>query len=422
MSTDPTRKDNDEDESDWRHRGIRRRAAKAVPIVCGGHFLSHFYYLTPLLMLPSIRETLSTNFTTLGVALAGYGLMTALMQVPVGFAVDRFGAPLILAAGLGLSGSAFALAGFSPSLPVFATAMLLLGLGDSVFHSTNYAIISSVVPPEVAGRAYALHNFSGQFGFFVAPIVISLAASFVDWQGIFIAAGSIGLAGALVIVALRTRLVPDVRVEAVGRATSIRSQSRGWQLLLSRPLIVSLVIFVGIGVTVAGVREFGTTTLGILYPDLAQYVGPIVSTYLGVSLCGVLAGGWLADRTGQTRIIAAGSLGAIACILVMIGQLAPSWPWLFVLFATMGGAAGMISASRDLLVRSFVPAQHVGKAFGFVSLGISIASLIGPILYGWLLDGAWPDATFYVAAGVALATLILVLLARSKPAANAGHA
>jgi FSR family fosmidomycin resistance protein-like MFS transporter len=47
--------------------------------------------------------------------------------------------------------------------------------------------------------------------------------------------------------------------------------------------------------------------------------------------------------------------------------------------------------------------------FGFVSSGFSVAGIIGPVLYGWILDHSAAKNVFWVSGFVALLTIATVL-------------
>ena len=123
---------------------MRRRAPfylapadrKVVGLVGVGHFASHFYFLVLPPLFPVLTEVFAVSYTQLGFALSVMAVTSAVVQTPVGFLVDRYGARPFLAAGLVLSGLCIIGVG------VFATyeALLLLmvlfrhrGLGDPSF-------------------------------------------------------------------------------------------------------------------------------------------------------------------------------------------------------------------------------------------------------------------------------------------------
>jgi FSR family fosmidomycin resistance protein-like MFS transporter len=71
----------------------------------------------------------------------------------------------------------------------------------------------------------------------------------------------------------------------------------------------------------------------------------------------------------------------------------PALP-LLLLLATAGFLSGVIAPSRDMLVRAAAPAGAEGRVFGIVSTGFSVGGVVGPILFGWLLDHGQPRWIF----------------------------
>jgi MFS family permease len=385
------------------------RSLKVTSLVCLGHFFSHFYYLLPLTLLPTLKTELGESYTALGIALAGYGLTTTIAQVPVGFLVDRFGAPLILVTGLALSSlSMIALGSVMTGYAQLVVIILVTGLGDSVFHPANYSILARSVEPAYAGRVFSAHNFAGQFGFAVSPFLTGFAAAHFGWRPAVVAFGVAGLVTAAVLLSQRKFLGTALKTPAMEAQSSTDTRT-GWQLLLSRPILLCLAVFIGIGFINSGARDFGVTALQLMYSASTAKIGSIISLYLLASLFGIMLGGWLADRTAQYRSVAAVSLSVIAIALPAIALVKPPLAELCATFCVLGLFSGTIQASRDMLVRSITPPREAGKTFGFVSLGISIASLIAPFVYGLILDHAAPTTIFYVTGLFGAVTVAMVL-------------
>jgi MFS family permease len=152
-----------------------------------------------------------------------------------------------------------------------------------------------------------------------------------------------------------------------------------------------------------------------MYSASTAKIGSVISLYLLASLFGIMLGGWLADRTAQYRSVAAVSLSVIAIALPAIALVKPPLAELGATFCVLGLFSGTIQASRDMLVRSISPPREAGKTFGFVSLGISIASLIAPFVYGLILDHAVPTTIFYVTGLFGAVTVAMVLAGDPAP-------
>ena len=178
-----------------------RHDAKVMSLIGTGHFVSHFYILLLPPLFPLLKSEFGVGFVGLGFALAVLNAVTALTQAPVGFLVDRFGARLILIAGLALFSLAIGLIGLWPSYSVLVLLMVVAGLGNSVFHPADYAILSAAIDSRRMGRAFAIHTFGGYAGFALAPpVIVGLTAAF-GWRLALLLCGLAGLIVAALMLA-----------------------------------------------------------------------------------------------------------------------------------------------------------------------------------------------------------------------------
>ena len=69
------------------------------------------------------------------------------------------------------------------------------GLGNTVFHPADYALLSQHVPHERAGRVFSFHTFAGMVGNAAAPATLLYFQSMWGWRGAFLAAAVLGRRG-----------------------------------------------------------------------------------------------------------------------------------------------------------------------------------------------------------------------------------
>ena len=153
----------------------------------------------------------ASNFADVGL-LAGifYGV-SGLSQTAAGFAVDRFGARPILAGGLAVIGCALALISVAHSFVAFAAIAVIAGLGNSVFHPADFALLNSSVNQHRLGRAFSIHGVGGSLGWAAAPVMYFLDSMF-GWVGAALIGAMPGLILSVLVWTHRTDLV-DHRVK-----------------------------------------------------------------------------------------------------------------------------------------------------------------------------------------------------------------
>jgi MFS family permease len=388
-----------------------RLEAKIIGLVSTGHFFSHFYLLLIPPLFPILREQFGVGFTELGFALTTYSIATAMTQVPSGFIVDRYGARRLLIAGLLLESAVIVGIGVFNTFSAFVVLLFLAGIANSVYHPADYSILTRAVEKARMGRAFSIHTFAGYLGEAVAPATILGLMVWFDWRMAMVICG---LGGGIValIMAFNSRLLDDVASPV--REHSYDSGKVGLRLLLSVPIVMGLLFFVGIAITGRGVTGFGLSALTELHTISLASAGVLLSCYLFAMPVGVLIGGWVADRTSRHGAFASMCFAVVAVMMFLIAGVRLPLVFIGVLFAIAGIFSGMVAPSRDMLIRSITPPGEAGKVFGFVSTGYNIGGILGPPLFGYLLDHYAPQSVFWVVGMAALMTVATVLFASRR--------
>src|SRR3974390_683882 len=112
---------------------IRPAESRFIATVCAAHFVSHYYMLLLAPLFSFVRADFDVTYTELALALTVFNVVSAALQTPVGFVVDRVGARFVLIAGLALSSIAYAIAGMVNSYWVFIGMYAVAGVGNTVY-------------------------------------------------------------------------------------------------------------------------------------------------------------------------------------------------------------------------------------------------------------------------------------------------
>lgn len=375
-----------------------------------GHFLSHYYSLCLPPLFLAWQTTFDVTFGELGLSVACMSAATALLQTPVGFLVDRYGARRFLIGGtllmtLSISGMAFATAYWQ-----VVVLAILSGIGNSVVHPSDYAILSGSIARERMGRAFALHTFNGNLGSSLAPPITALLAGLLGWRGALLAVGLVGLPMVLAIL-WQSRILQD---QVKPRETV--AKDGGWRagsaLLLSRPMLLFFGFFLLSAMSGTGLNAWLITVLHAVNGIDPKDGAWALTAYMVGATSGVLVGGWVADRTTRHLTFAV-VLTVVAAALILVVATVPLGELVIVgaLFVA-GILVGSSRTPRDVMVKDAAPPGQLGKVFGFISAGLPLGAALTPVPFGLLIDAGRPDLVLVLVAGLLLASLLFIGSAR----------
>jgi predicted MFS family arabinose efflux permease len=390
------------------------RSTRVNILIGNGHFLSHFYVLCLPPMFLAWQDSFHVSFAELGMTIMLMSGTTALLQTPVGFLVDRHGARPFLVGGALLMSLSIAAMGLATQFWQVLVLATLSGIGNSVIHPADYAILSGSVDKARMGRSFALHTFSGNLGFSAGPPVAAFLMALAGWRATLLI---VGLAGVPVVLAilLQSRILKDqVREEARNAATI-----SGRELLTSRTMILFFLFFMLGAMGSGGIQAWLVTVLHTVKGiDLALAATALTAYMLGAT-AGVLAGGWFADSFKRHILPFVTGLTTLSALLMLgVNWLPlPGGAIAAVTFAS-GLALGASRTPRDVMVKDAAPPGQIGKVFGFVSAGLPLGGAITPVPFGLLIDRGHPELVLVLVAVILLLSLFCAGSARVSARAD----
>jgi MFS family permease len=302
--------------------------------------------------------------------------------------------------GLALSSIAYAVAGIANSYWVFIAMYGVAGLGNTVYHPSDYSLLSHHAPSERLSQVFSFHTFAGMVGSAIAPVTLLYMQGLFGWRGAYFGASILGL---LVLLVLAAQPEPPAETRHVARKTAPTDVADpGWRLLISAPILLNLAFFILTSIMSGGLNTYLVVALGALHAIPPAIANTALTALLAMNAVGVLGGGILAGRTRHHALVAASGLtvGGIVTALVGLFNLPPLL--LVLVLGFSGLCVGATYPSRDMLVRAVTPPNAYGRVFGFVSTGFNIGASIAPIVYGMLMDHGEPRAVFFLSAAVSL--------------------
>lgn len=385
--------------------------ARVIAVVGAVHFTSHFFQLVLPPLFPLLRDELGVPYVALGLVVTVFYAASGLGQTVAGFLVDRFGAFRVLLAGMALLAGATGAAGLVTSYWMLLLAALAAGLGNSVFHPADYAILNASVQRRRLGRAYSVHGIGGSLGWAAAPPVVVALTRGMGWRAAVLLLAGLGVLAVLA-VAARSGVFADHRRTRAVRDTGGGRLADDVRLLLARPIVAAFAYFVLSAGALVGLQAFSVPAILTIYDaPLAVATGSLTALLLG-SAGGILTGGVLADRTSRHDVVAASGMALAAASILVVASGVVAAAALPAVMALVGFFSGATSPSRDMLVRAATPTGASGKVYGFVYSGVDLGSAALPLALGWLLDRGEPRAVFAAVAAVMVATIVTVVQVR----------
>jgi MFS family permease len=385
------------------------RYARVNLLIGTGHFLSHFYQLClpPLFLV--LQRQFDISFAELGLAVVLMTGTSAVLQTPLGFLVDRYGARPFLIGGTLIMSLAISMMAFTTSFWQMLVLSLISGIGNAVFHPCDYAILAGSVPRERMGRSFALHSFTGNVGYALAPPTIAALLSVMDWRGVLIVVGGLGLPVVAAVIWQSSILRDQVRKDTTVRGMSVR------ELMLHRTLILFFLFYFLGAMASGGVLAWLITVLHeVKGLDLA-IASAALTAYMVGSSAGVLLGGWAADKSTRYLAIFVAGLTTFSALTILAVDIFPMGDFVAIgLMLASGFGLGASRTPRDVMLKDAAPPGQIGKVFGFVSAGLPLGAAVTPVPFGFLIDHGRAELVLIVAAGFLLASILCMGSAKAS--------
>ena len=353
------------------------------------------------LTVPLYSLDLGASRFAVGALFSVSTLAAALLSLPSGVLVDRFGARnLIIVSIILAAGSQLATAATTTVAPLFLW-QVIGGLAAGIQQSAVFSAVTEAVHPSRRGRALGWLTFSMQIGFFLGPSVGGLALRWIDLRT------DIAITTALLVLSIPGAL-------AAGNTT----QRSGTGLALREPLraLASQRAFVPVTVgLIAMTMAWGT--IGAFLPVFASQSLRLPSTQVGylLALQAVVNGasrvpaGWLVDRLRSRWpvVFAGGIVWAIA--MTVLGHLTGfAGPALVLVIGTPFLAATFVAIG--VVFADLSSASTRGVTMGAYGSILFLGLAAGPLLFGAIVQG-YGYAAGFTACAVTTVVLMLVMAA-----------
>jgi MFS family permease len=358
------------------------------------------------LTVPLYAHDLGASRFEVGALFSVSTLAAALLSLPSGILIDRFGARTLLGISFLLAAGSQVATAFTPSVAPLFLWQVIGGLAAGMQQAALFSAVTESTSGSRLGRAMGWLTFSMQVGFFLGPSIAGVALGWISVRT------DIGVTTALLLFALPAAFAASGTRQVSGRGLSLGAPLRN--LLAQRsfvPVSIGLVAAtLAWGTMGAFLPVFGKEALGL---PSAQ-VGYLLALQAVVNGLSRLPGGRLVDRARQRwPIVFTGVIGWSAASVVLghltgfVGPaivLAAGTPFMATAFVAMGVVFGDLSA-----------ASTRGITMGIYGTILFLGLSAGPLLFGPVVQTYGYAAGFTACAAVASALVVVMALLHAEP-------
>ena len=422
---------------------VTRQQAVAVFLVFAfAYFFSALVRAVTATLAPVFSAELGLAAGQLGLLAGAYFLGFSAMQLPLGSALDRWGAKrvlmvFLLAATLGCLAFAAAV-----SFAQLLWARFLIGVGVSACLMAPLTCFRRLLTPAAQLRANSWMLMTGSLGMLASTVPVQWLLPVLGWRGLFVAvAGLLALAVLLiwrwvpadVLVdsppELRAELPAELPAEcpAVRPADSpadlaaqppARRVADGYRQVFTHPVFVRMAplafvvyggliamqsLWIGPWLTQVGGRGAAGAAQGLFLVNLSMLVAFFG---WGLLMPRLIRAGWAGER-----LIARAWPASVLCLGLILWQGAQAGPLLWALWCV---ATSVVSLSQPAVGQAF-PAALAGRALSAFNLLIFAGVFVQQWTIGLAIDalrahGLAPAAAFQVAFGAFMVACALSFL------------
>jgi MFS family permease len=375
-----------------------RRAWTIVGLLSVAGFINYLDRAVLSVALPVVSRELGLDPTAKGVLLSSFFWSYAIMQLPAGWASDRWNMRWFYAGMFALWSVACGLTGFAGTLAVLLALRVLLGIGESVYLPGGVKVVNMLIPPDRHGLASGLVNCGTRFGLALGAPLTAWLVTTRGWRDSFFIVGFSSLIW----------LLPWLLACPSAPSRPAAAARTGRPAWLDRNLAGICLAHVGFSyywyLFVTWLPDYLVESRHMSLERAGAFA---FIPYLVFSVCEPL-GGWLADlliRAGWPESRARKSVITLA-FCTSLALLPGVRLQDDVAAICLIGAAAMVGLATGnilALLQRFAPAHEVGLWTGILNFAGNLSGIVAPLVTGILIS-----RTSSYAPGFSLAVFVLL--------------
>jgi len=344
--------------------------------------------LSVVLAVEDFKKTFQLTDVDRGMLNSSFFWVYALMQVPAGWVVDRFGVKYPYAIGFVFWCVVSAATGMARAIPQILALRILLGVGEAVVQPASFRWIRLHFVEKERGLAIGVYLLGTKVGPAIgAPLTAALIAAF-NWRTMF---GILGLGGLLWVVLWLVLVRDDDRAierNAIKRGdpppvafSRVAGSPAMWGILIGTFCYNYFWYYCLTWLPAYFVedRHLSLTSMG--FYTMFSFAGQgIVLTAAGWASDRLIARGWDAVKVRKRFIIT----GLVLATTQVVGAASRSQAvaLFFAVFSLSG--LGIATANKWALTQSLIPSAAIGRVMGLQNTAANLSGIAAPLITGWL--------------------------------------
>jgi MFS transporter, ACS family, D-galactonate transporter len=352
---------------------------------------------------PHLTKELGLTAAQMGIVFSAFSWSYALLQIPGGIFLDRFGTRITYSIALTLWSGFTAFMGLISSLPILLATRVGVGIFEAPCFPANSRILATWFPQQERARANSIYSVGQYAGIAFLSVPLFWVTQQFGWRGLFFLAGGFGVAlGATFWLTYRepsedTQVGPReiAHIEAggggeyKGARVAFRWSDIG-KLLRHRQVIgASIGQFGGNSTQVFFVTWFPTYLVNSRGMSFINAGLMTMLPYIGASI-GVLVAGQVSDRilkrTGSANVarklpIVGGML--LASTIVIANYVPPGSDALVIAIMSVAFFGQGMTNLGWTVISDVAPKELIGLTAGIFNFSANLAGIITPLVIGY---------------------------------------
>lgn len=334
----------------------------------------------------------------------------ALFGPVAGIIADRFSRKTLMIVSDVVRAALILILTIATSLWMVYATLLTIGIFSALFIPAKNGKLKEVVAEEEMKGAMSITSMIDSSTKILGPLVSGLLVTMFGAQQVFIIDSATFLVSAVILLFVPNAVRLETSIVEKGESSFKQEFSLGFSFLKSSRFMMTGLILVGLSLLIL---QSADSQLIVLIRELT-YATPDLFGYLvtGSGLGMFLAGFLLAKKTDYKAyplmLLGVCGIGASFGIMGLLTHydLSYSIIWGPALGFTAGFSASLIFVPFQATVQVNTPVHMTGRVFGVINSVMTTATIIGPLLGGWIATIIGVIPTFTITASL----LVLVSL------------